>query len=65
MRNKTDAMVGLGEDRKVYGYAGCQSEETERVERLAREFAARVSERKISQAEIFSFLLEMSVGKVV
>jgi chaperone BCS1 len=47
-----------GESRKVHEAATSQREEAERVERLAKEFAAKVPELKFSPAEIISFLLE-------
>jgi hypothetical protein len=50
--------VLVGEDRKVYDAARSQGEEVRRIERLAKEFAARVPELEFSPAEILSFLLE-------
>jgi chaperone BCS1 len=47
-----------GENRKVHEAAASQREEAERVERLAKEFAAKVPELKFSPAETISFLLE-------
>jgi hypothetical protein len=50
-------LVRSGENRKVDEAARSQGEEVKRVERLAKEFAARVPELKFSLAEIISFLL--------
>ncbi|KAF8848734.1 P-loop containing nucleoside triphosphate hydrolase protein, partial [Acephala macrosclerotiorum] len=64
---RVDKMVELGlADNKmtadlfclVYKAAVSQSEEAERVEQLAKEFAGNVPKLKFSPAKIFSFLLE-------
>jgi chaperone BCS1 len=47
-----------GERRKVHEAAVSQREEAERVERLAKGFAVKVPELKLSLAEIFLILLE-------
>ena len=47
-----------GDNAKVHEAAVSQREEAERVERLAKGFAAKVPELKFSPAEIFSSLLE-------
>lgn len=60
-----DDIAGLENDvagsknvQKVHDVASQRKEEIERVERLAKEFAAKVPELKFSPAEISSFLLE-------
>jgi len=46
--NLSDALVGSGENRKVYESARSQKEEAERIERLAEEFTARGPELDFS-----------------
>jgi chaperone BCS1 len=47
----------VGEDEKAPEAARSQEAEVKRVERLAKDFAAKVPELKFSPAEILSFLL--------
>jgi chaperone BCS1 len=54
----TQSEVLVGEDGKAPETARNQREEVERVEQLAKEFAAKVPELKFSPAGILSFLLE-------
>jgi chaperone BCS1 len=54
----TQSEVLVGEDGKGPQAARSQREEVERVEQLAKEFAAKVPELKFSPAGILSFLLE-------
>lgn len=55
---QSDAMVGVGKDRKICGSARSRKEEVVRTEQLAEEFARKVPALSFSTAEIYSFLLK-------